>query len=183
MNFTYSLQYYLQTPPLKLDKLDCWYNPKIFSHYNCRVEFIDRYTQLVSSTCYILEPQYLSHMHITTFYKFRVYRKFMLEFDVNLCDLSDPNKALPHPLLTIGIPIWRKYSTFDLKCPFQGNLTVNRFQIDDSFILKTVIPSGQYRVDMRMYHPNTNETQIDTKIYFTVPESRNAHVDRTMGQI
>lgn len=172
---------FLQTPDLKVDKIECWYDPQIFSHTNCRIEFVDRYTQLVSSTCFIMEPQYLTRMHITTFYKFRVYRKFMMEFDVNLCDVSDNGKPVAHPMLAIAVPIFRKFSTFDLKCPFKGNLTVDRVQLDGHFLPKMVIPSGQYRIDMRMYHPKTNQTQVDCKIYFTVPESRNAHIDRTMG--
>lgn len=161
--------------------MDCWHNPKYFSHANCRVEYIDRYTQLVSSTCYLLEPQSVSRMHISSFYKFRVFRKFIVEFDVNLCEMSSNNTSVTHPLLIIALPIIRQYSTFDMKCPFQGNITIDRLMLDNRFVPNLLLPSGQYRLNIRMYHPNTNETQIDAKIYFTIPESRNAHVDRRMG--
>lgn len=161
--------------------MECYFNATIFREASCRVEYLDRYTQLLSSSFYVMEPQYFARVHVVTFYKFRVYRKFLIEIDANLCDVSDTNKPVAHPLLAIASPIIRKYANFDFKCPFQGNLTINRMKLDKRFIPNTIVPSGSYRLNMRTYIPKANITAIDVKIYFTVPESRDAHEDRTMG--
>lgn len=161
--------------------MDCWFNPRIYRNSSsCRVDFIDRYTQLISNTCYVMVPQYVLRMHVTVYYKFRIYRKFLLELDFNLCDLFE-NKDNPHPLMSIIVSILQKYSLEGLKCPYQGNMTMKPWQLDFSFIPTLVIPSGQYRVDVRVYNPKTNETVNETKLYLTVPPSRDARVDRSMG--
>lgn len=105
----------------------------------------------------------------------------MVEFDVNLCDVSGDGKSQIHPILGFAVPLIRPYSTFDFACPFQGNITIDRMQVDNRFVKSSTIPSGQYRVNTRLYNPQTNKTFIYTKIYFTVPPNRDAHVDQSMG--
>lgn len=161
---------------MKLDKFDCYFDPTVFANASCNVKFVDRYTQLVSGTTYVAVPQYIGRVHVTLFYKFRVYRKFLVEYDADMCDL-----AAQHPLLALALPIIRKYSNQDLKCPYQGNFTLNRLTVDSRFLPNTIVPSGGYRLDMRVYHPKTNNTLFESKLYATIPESRDAHVDRAMG--
>lgn len=126
-------------------------------------------------------PQHHVQLHVVVFYRFRVYRKFLVEFDVNLCDVSDNGKTHSHPILGFAVPYIRQYSTFDFICPFQGNITIDRMQVDKRFVKSSTVPSGQYRINARLYIPQTNQTAIYTKIYFTVPPSRDAHVDQSMG--
>lgn len=171
-----------QTPDLKLDRFECWFNATIFLQTSCRVDYVDRYTQLLSSSFYVMEPQYFVRVHIAVFYKFRVvYRKMLIEIDANLCDVSNTNKTDQHPLLLLASPIIRKYANFDYKCPFQGNLTISRMKLDSRFLPHTIVPSGQYRLNIRTYIPKMNVTAVDVQIYFTVPQSRDAHEDRAMG--
>lgn len=145
------------------------------------MEFIDRYTQLFSMSCYVMEPVYLVRVQIIVFYKFQVYRKFLIEFDANLCDISETGNTVQHPLLAIASPLIQQYSNFEFKCPFQGNYTTERLKLDSRFFPNTIVPSGHYRLNIRTYIPKSNTTIIDLKIYFTVPQSRNAHEDRAMG--
>lgn len=164
-----------------MDKIECEFDPLIFNTTFCRVNLIDRYTQTLTTSAYLFVPQHNVRMHIIVFYRFRVYRKFLVEFDVNLCDVSNTDKSSTHPILVFALPYIRQYSTYDFECPFHGNITIDRLKVDNRFVRNSIIPSGQYRVNVRVYNPQTNRTQIDTKIYFTVPPSRDAHVDQSMG--
>lgn len=159
-----------------MNKIECWFNPLVIADGSCSLKLVDRNTQLVSGTAYIIEPQNLARIHLTVFYKFRVYRKFLIDVDYDLCSV------LEHPMVAMALPLIRKHSNrIDFKCPFQGNYTISRLKYDKQYVPKQIVPSGQYRFDLRVYHPMTNATAFEGKLYCTVPESRDAHVDRSMG--
>lgn len=114
-------------------------------------------------------PQNDIHVRFTLFYRFREYRKFLLDLDVDVCDYMAGHRTISQPLLDTIMPILLKHSPYlNHSCPFEGNLSVLNFTISSDLLNGNLIPAGQYRIDCNAYNSVTKENIIFVQIYWTI---------------
>lgn len=101
----------------------------------------------------LTEPINEFWLHYVTYYKWRVYQKYLIDVWLDICDvLKAPNK---HPLSEM---IYQNFQNVregvyvnidDIKCPFSGNITVKSLQgLNASYLVFPLMQAGRYRIDV-----------------------------------
>lgn len=147
----------------------------------CAVEWIARNTQVMTVGCHLALPaQNNMRVKLVANYRFNhVYRQFLINLDMDFCGFMTRNT--PNVFLATIMPFVSRYSNINHSCPYSGNVTISRMPLSNAFVQHAILPVGQYRVDVDVYDSKLNRSIISFKLFFLVPQSRNARLDTTMG--
>lgn len=153
-----------------MDKVLCEPNHDICTNTSCNVKLIDRRTRLANIVFFMRVPQNDIHIRYTLFYRFREYRKFLLDADADICDYMAENRTISQPLLDVLIPIFLKNvpTYYNHSCPFEGNISLLNFTISSDLLKGNLIPAGQYRIDCKIFNSVTNKLIILVRVYWTI---------------
>lgn len=133
----------------------------------CNISRPSRKHQLVSFGCHMEEPQKYIRARIVMFYRFKRYQQFLLDVDLDLCDIVG-KKTKEQPLAEALLPFVRNYSNLLHPCPHEGLLKITNAPVDNRYLLGTILPNGQYRFDANVYDSVSNRTMFHLKLFVTV---------------
>jgi hypothetical protein len=152
---------------VKLDKLDCDYNPKFCVNSSCKLKAINRTSGAVTVGCYFVRPLASVNLDIGVYSKSssNVYQPTPLRFHEDLCALvvGGGNPLVKNTFTWAAETIGRSLPT----CPMSGKNMLENVLFDSNFIPSNLLPTGQYRLHMRK-STGSNDTIMLVKYYFTV---------------
>lgn len=126
------------------------------------------------------------HVHLTVNYKFKVYRKFLIDIDQNFCDAMDglynqnESKKYHSRTLLLMMQGLNNKSNINHTCPYSGYVVAQNLLIGDILMPGYLMPAGQYRLDIHIYDSSKNQTIIYPKVFLTIPASKSL-LDLSMG--
>lgn len=150
-----------------MEKIICTNGTKYCSSINCGVTKTVRHSSSMYMSCVLKKPVHTLDIRLVLFYKFRVYQQFLVDILVDFCGYMS-GKVQSH-ILDLVMPVIIPISNLNHTCPYDGNVTVNNLEIDDRILDNTVLPPGQYRIDLAFL---TGKRLISSaQIYVLVPRS------------
>ncbi|XP_034127284.1 uncharacterized protein LOC117583189 [Drosophila guanche] len=85
---------------------------------------------------------------VTTFRRFSGYRPFLYNVTVDFCGFMKNPKRFPF-FFMVHEAI-RKFSNFNHSCPYNHDISINRMVLTDEMISRIPVPSGYYKLLIRM---------------------------------
>lgn len=150
--------------------MTCKFNRDICSESNCNINFVNRYTRLMNLFCN-LNRHPIDHirLHVKLFYRFREYRPFLLNIDTDFCDYVSTSPQQMQPFMDAFMPMLLKYSpNLNKPCPYFGNYSVVNARLGSDWFANTLVPAGQYRVNLHIYSSHTNTTIVQIRLFVTI---------------
>lgn len=96
--------------------------------------------------------------------RFNHFRPFLIDLDTDVCDFMG-NKS-KRQLLADGIfPKVMPYTNLNHSCPYEGEVWLRNFEVDLRFINLFQVPTGYYRLDVRVYNKRMNETIVTLSMF------------------
>lgn len=154
----------------KINRFACLNMTACSTHY-CNLTLKSRTEQLLNVECNFIRPQFDAHFHVKVFYRFNIYKPFLIDVLFDFCDHVGPRRQIQNPLMSALMPFFLRHSNLNHSCPFDGLMFVRGFVLNQEILQGAHVPSGKYRVDLRVFHKATDENMITVKIWLTVPTS------------
>lgn len=124
--------------------------------------------QLLNVDCTLSRSVHSLIVHSRLLYRYRAtYRTFLYDTHNDLCDFLGARRK-SQPMLDVFGSYIDQFSNLNHSCPYVGNVTVRNLRYDSGMMKNTIIPGGQYRVDMRIFEEDTNRTVFQTETFVTV---------------
>lgn len=114
---------------------------------------------MLDGFCNLRAPVEHVHVNAQLFYRYRRYVPFLYDIDVDMCDyLGNGTKFQPIMEVMRGYIAKYTQNVQNQTCPVSGNVTVNALQYDLAMLRNVIIPTGQYRADLRVFDAVSNAT-------------------------
>lgn len=150
----------------KIDRIKC--ASDICSAFSCRLVRKSARLQLLDVDCTLARPVHAVFAHSRLLYRYQAtYRTFLYDTQNDLCDFLGARRKR-QPMLDVFGSYIERFSNLNHSCPIEGTVSVRDLRYDSGVMRNTIIPAGQYRVDMRLFEPNTNLTVFETMTFVTV---------------
>lgn len=150
-----------------MEKITCTNSTEYCSSTTCGVSKTVRRSASLYLSCALKKPVHAVAMRLVLYYKFREYQQFMVDIVLDFCGYM--SGKVPSPVLDIVMPVIKPISNLNHTCPYEGNVTVNNLEIDDRLMDNTVLPPGQYRIDLAFL--TAKRLIASTQIYVMVPRA------------
>lgn len=150
----------------------------------CSVVLVDRNTQLLNIACSVGEKQKNNiRLHFKMYYRFNglTYRPFLIDIEADFCAFMLNVLKRPNIMLANVMEQVRKHSNIDHPCPYTGTVEIQNLTLSNLFLGGSMLPTGQYRFHSKIYDDKENKTILEPIVFFTVPQSRDARLDLSMG--
>lgn len=155
-----------------MKKITCTNSSEYCSSTTCGVSKTVRQSASLYMSCALKKPVQAVAIRIVLYYKFREFQQFMVDIVVDFCGYM--SGKVPSHVLDVVMPVIAPISNINHTCPYEGNVTINNLEIDDRILDNTVLPSGQYRIDLAFL---TRKRLIaSTQIYVMVPSAIEAKI-------
>lgn len=155
-----------------MQKITCTNGTEYCESTACGVSKTVRQSASLHLSCALKKPVHAINLRLVLNYKFRVYQQFMVDIFVDFCGYM--SGKVPSHVLDVVMPVIVPISNFNHTCPYDGNVTVNNLEIDDRLMDNTVLPPGQYRIDLAFL--TGKRLIVSTQIYVLVPRSIEAKI-------
>lgn len=159
-----------------LDRLVC---PKslpdsIGQSLRCNLKHVSRTNVKVSAYVNLTRPVNTCFFHGIFYYKFNgiTFHKFPIELLEDFCGWM--NGTSRSYLMEWSFSKVLKYSNMNHTCPYVGPIWIKADSIrEDSFTFEnSLMPSGQYRVDLNVMEFPESVPYIKTSLYFSISDHR-----------
>lgn len=155
-----------------MENITCTNVTEYCSSTTCGVSKTVRRSASLHMACALKKPVHRADMRLILYYRFLEYQQFMIDIVADFCGYM--SGKVPSHLLDIVMPVILPISNLNHTCPYDGNVYVNNFEIDDRIMDNTLFPPGQYRINLAFL---TGKRLIaSTQIYVMVPRSKAAQI-------
>lgn len=147
------------------------------------MQLIDRHTQLLNIGCDLGErKQSKIRLGVVLNYRFNnnVYRQFLINLDMDFCAYMATNRTF-NIFMEQVMPLIERFSNINHPCPYSGNVAVREMSFSNMLVDKSILPSGQYRIDINIYDSIERRPIIFCKVFLTIPIASDARLDTAMG--
>lgn len=125
--------------------------------------------------CNITEPIEDLSLEIVYYFKYgMIYRKFLVDFTVNICSIFDGKISETQDLLTLSFIqslVNSDQNVLIHPCPYLGPHYLRNFTAND-LLGQFLLPEGDYRAENRFFVAKNNRTILHYRIYYNVKAKR-----------
>lgn len=120
------------------------------------------------------EPINNVYVHTVFYYKYTVFRKFPIDLWENMCEILEPKNGKFYLSSSFSKSIFSAIQhNGQLKCPLMGSYSVKLTNVSmDIFELPSLIPAGQYRIDVNLTEKNRNNVLLISSLFVSIADNR-----------
>lgn len=128
------------------------------------MKLVSRNVTLFTVGCTLPRPLKNLRVKYQLYYKYNVYRPYLIGFDVNFCNVMD--STVGSILINQFKVAVSNYTNVFRRCPLEGRIFLKDFPYSDN-IITPGLPIGDYRADCRLY-TKYNDTIFYVRNFFTL---------------